>query len=114
MNNKLRPIDELFVDLLKCLLVVFVQFDFFPKFARSMCSFRSFHIEITHSLLFSDGSILRVGKRTGSAIAESSEIVLVSAEVLRLGFDSERAVLVVDDGPNYFVYNHSTIISYKL
>ena len=71
MDDKGRPINEMFIYLLKSLLIVFVQFDFFPQFIGFMGSFGSFHIQITDSLLLSDCGVLGIGQRAGFSIAEA-------------------------------------------
>ena len=75
----------MFVDLLECFSIRFVESDFLPELVRQMGSFCSFHIEVAYSLFFSDGSILRIGEGTRSTVAKTGQVVLVFAEVLRLG-----------------------------
>ena len=49
------------------------------------------------SILLPDGGVSAVGQGTGAAIAQPGHIVLISAEVLALGFSFEAAMLMVDD-----------------
>ena len=106
VDYELRPVYQLFIYLFERLLVVLVQLHFLPELAGSVSPLSCLHIEVADPLLFPDCGVLRISQRAGPAIAQPSEIVLVSAEVLRFSLDSEGAVFVVDHRPNHLVYNH--------
>lgn len=50
-----------------------------------MCALDRLHVEVENAIFGADGSVARVGKRAGLAIAETGDIVLIAAEVLTLG-----------------------------
>ncbi len=84
VNDKWRPINELLVNLFNGLLVVLIELDFFPEFIGLVCTFCSFHVQVANTLLLSDCSILRIGQWTWLSIAQTCQVVLVSAKVLAL------------------------------
>jgi hypothetical protein len=47
-----------------------------------------------------------VGERAAGSIAQAGDVVLIAAEVLRLGFRLEAAVVVVDDLPDDLIVLH--------
>ena len=55
------------------------------------------HVQVAAAVLLPDCGVSAVGQRAGAAVAESRDIVLVAAEVLRQRLGLEAAVLVVDN-----------------
>lgn len=78
-----------------------------------MRTFDGLHVEIKDAIVIADGSVAGIGQRAGLAIAETSNIVLVSAEVLSfIGLELERAELMRNHIPNNLVGSH--IFRYSL
>lgn len=102
----------MFVNLLQRLLVVLIELHLLPELVRRMRSLGCLHVEVAYTLLLPNRSVLRVGERTRPTIAQPCEVVLVSAEVLTIGLDPKRTMLVVDDLPDHVVNNHdcSTLV----
>ena len=69
VDDEWRPIDQLSVNLIKGLLIIFIELNFFPKFIGLMCTFCSLHVQVTDAFLFPDGGVLGVGEGTWFAIA---------------------------------------------
>ena len=106
MDDELRPIDELLVQLFQGCGVVLVQFDLLPEPVGSVGSLCSLHVEVAYTFLFTDCGVLGVRERTGPTIAQPGEVEFIAAEVLGFSLDAEGAVLVVDHGPDYLVDDH--------
>lgn len=51
-------------------------------------------------MLLLNGAVLGVGQRAGTAVADTIEVVLVTAELLRAGLDLERAETQVNGVPD--------------
>ena len=62
-----------------------------------MCPLDGFHVQIAAPILLLNGRVSAVSKRTGTAVAETCDVVLIPAEVLCQRLSLKAAVLVVDD-----------------
>lgn len=62
-----------------------------------MCTLNGLHIQVYPAILLSNGGISTVGQRTATAVAQASNIVLVSAEIEGFGLGFEATMVVVDD-----------------
>ena len=71
-----------------------------------MGAFDGFHAKVEPALVFLDGGVLRVCEWAGCPVAESSEVVFVSAKGVGVGGGFEGAEPLVDDGPNDVVGLH--------
>lgn len=108
VNDKWGPIQQLLVDLLEGLIVGLIETHFFPELVGEVGSFSSLHVEIAHSLFLSNSGVLRVGQRTTLPIAETGQIVLVSAEVLRVGSASPIKYLIRKEQCLFLMTFHTT------
>ena len=71
-----------------------------------MCALDGLHVQVKAAALLSDRRIAAVGQRARRAVAQAGDVVLVAAEILGLGLDLVRAVVVVDDLPDHLVVLH--------
>lgn len=84
MHQELGPVDETLVELLERLGVVRGQADALPPFAGHVGALDGFHVQV-HGACFgvgADGCVAGVGERAGLAVAEATDVVFISAEVL--------------------------------
>lgn len=63
----------------------------------SMCALYRLHIQVDSAVLLANSGISTVGQRTATTVAQSSNVVFVSAEVECLGLGFEAAMVVIDD-----------------
>lgn len=114
VNQELGPVHQVLVYLLQGLCVVALELDFLPHVLGRVCSLYCLHVQVAASVFLLDCGIPAVGQRAGGAVAQTCDVVLIPAEVLRLGFGLEAAVVVVDDLPDDLVVLHGCLGCYSL
>lgn len=99
---------EIPVDLDEGFLVVLGETYLLPQPVWKGRPLNGLHIQVAHTILFSDGGILAVGERAGGTIALSCQVVLIPAELLSvdLGVHLERTEGRVDDAPDDVIVLH--------
>eukprot|EP00043_Microstomoeca_roanoka_P020919 m.254476 g.254476 ORF g.254476 m.254476 type:complete len:103 (+) comp18098_c0_seq1:937-1245(+) len=94
------------INLFQSRFIILFQFDLLPHISGCMCTFHSLDAQIYPSIVLTNGSVIRVGERTRSAVAKTCNAVLVSTKVLCIRSCLERAEVLVDNVPDDFVVLH--------
>lgn len=89
------------------LRVVAFQLDLLPHVFGCVCALYCLDVEVAAAFLLLDGGISAVGQRAAASVTQSSDVILVTAEVLSLGFRLEAAVVVIYDLPDDLVVLHA-------
>ena len=97
---------QIFIELLNCFFKVTRKFDLFPQPVGKGRPFYRFHEEVADSVLLPDGGVLGIGQRARRSVAQAGQVVLVPAELLRLGLRLVLTERLVDDRPNDVVVLH--------
>jgi hypothetical protein len=127
VNEKFRPESQSLVDDFERFGVVGRQSNALPPFTWHVRSFDGFQVEVQAAGcgVSSNSGVSRIGQRAATAVAESGDIVFISAEVLIFGgsviqsagpskcararylLEFEAAVLIVYDLPHNLVRSHA-------
>lgn len=87
MDKKFGPKHETRIDLFERFAVVRGELDPFPHFGGEVRAFDGFHVEVEHPGFGrgADGGVAGVGERAGLSVAETCDVVFVSAEIFVFG-----------------------------
>lgn len=107
MHNKIRPVDELLVDLLESSSIPVRELHTLPLPPRRVRTLRRLDIQIHHTLLLADRRVARVRKGARLPVAQTGQVVFIAAECrMRRRLDLVRAELVADHRPDHVVRLH--------
>ena len=79
----LGPVDQVPVDLLERLVVVARQLDALPQLVGKVRSLHRLHVQVAHALFLAHRRVLAVRQWTRGPIAQTCQVVLVAAKLLR-------------------------------
>ena len=97
---------QIFIELLNCFFKVTRKFDLFPQPVGKGRPFYRLHKEVANTVLLPDGGVLGVRQRARRSVAKAGQVVLIPAELLRLGLRLVLTERLVDDRPDDVVVLH--------
>ena len=106
MSLELPPELKVLIDKFQSLLVVLWESNLFPQLIWQMCSFNGFHVEIAVALVLEHGCVSAVSQWTRVLVTQTSQVVLIGAEVLGYSLSFKTTVSCVDDSPHNVVLYH--------
>lgn len=98
------------IDNFKCLLIISGQLNPFPQLVGHVSSLNSFHVQIEHSLVITNGSISTVSKRARAPIADTRHVIWISTEFPSINLGHITAVIVANDLPNDLIVLHLRLL----
>lgn len=82
VSLELTPELQLAINHFKSLLVVAREFDLLPELTGQVSPLDGLHEEVALAFLFFDGCVPRIGQGTAVSVAQTCQVVFVSAEGL--------------------------------